>query len=117
MTEHSIEELKRQYDAAKERARQAREASAVAETRWLDALFEATGFKGCVAECKTWKGATVRFLPNRVVRWTWGDDIQGQMLKKNGTPGDRIISMRVDKCVNLGPYTPPTTINEKGRGE
>lgn len=112
MSEHSIEELERQWKQAEDRAKEANLRERDAKRRLWDAKFEATGFKGCAAEFKTSRGygtrattATVMFLPNRIDRW--GNYIEGPIIRKDGSVGEREVRCRASDATNLGPYTPP----------
>ncbi|MGN6539149.1 MAG: hypothetical protein ACTHKQ_25910, partial [Mesorhizobium sp.] len=65
MSEHSIEELERQVQQADDRAKEANQRASDARRRLMEAKFEATGFKGCLAEYEQ-RGKIVRFLPVRL---------------------------------------------------
>lgn len=112
MSEHSIEELERQWKQAEDKAKEANLREREAKRRLLDAKFEATGFKDCAAEFKTRRGygsrvttSTVMFLPKRID--LWGTYIEGPMIRKDGTVGEREVRCRASDATNLGPYTPP----------
>lgn len=109
MSEHSIEELERQWQAADSKARQAAEAAKAAKTRLKDAKFDATGFRGCVAEYTrtTWKKTTTtRFLASGFSNWS-NAHIEGKIVKKDGSLGERDVSCPASEAINLGPYVPP----------
>ena len=100
MTEHSTEELKRQYEAAKERARQADDAMRKARKAYIDAQcadllagFEAQG--GVIGKTRVrvldWTGAVNRragpFLVVGAEGQTWGSGVVLKLakIKKDGT--------------------------------
>lgn len=107
MSEHSVEELKRQWESAEGAARTASARAHEAKRRYHEARFEATGFAGCIAEFTRtrWKkpAETVRFLPKRISRF--GDEIEGNLIKKDGTEGEREVHCPVSMARNLGPWT------------
>lgn len=104
MSEHSIEELERQLQQADDRAKEANRLASEARRRLMVAKFEATGFKGCLAEY-TERGKTIQFLPCRVARW--GTYIEGPKLKKDGTPSSFDGYCDPKRATNLGPYKAP----------
>lgn len=112
MSEHSIEELERQMHQADDRAKEANQKAAEVRRRFMDAKLEATGFKGCIAEFDEQQGygrnrktVTRQFRVERKGRW--GNNIEGTIIKADGTLG--VMTKRCDasEARNLGPYTPP----------
>lgn len=106
MSEHSLDELKRQWLAAEDAQKTAAQKAAAAKLRYKEAQFEATGFSGCIAETKDWRNKPVRFLPKKMGRWEHNPEIEGPIIKKDGTPGERTITAALSKAVNLGPCAP-----------
>jgi len=112
MSEHNIEELKRQLDQADDRAKEANQRASEARRRLMDAMLEATGFKDCIAEFDEVQGygrnrktITRQFRVERKGRW--GNSIEGSIIRADGTLG--VMTKRCDasEARNLGPYTPP----------
>lgn len=103
MADHSIEELERQLKQAEDKAKEANERAADARHRLMDAKFEATGFRGCLAEYPR-SGKTIRFLPQRLGQW--GHYIEGPRLKADGTPSQVMGYCDPKRATNLGPYDP-----------
>lgn len=103
--EHGIEELKRQWKSAEDTARAAQQKAQEAKARFQTARFQATGFNGCAAEFTKY-GKTVRFLPRAVQPWAFPDEIEGPIIRKDGSEGERWVSCKVEDARNLGPWQP-----------
>lgn len=109
MTEHSIEELERQYQQARNKAEEALKASSAAKARLDQARVEATGlYNHVVSYTKTsWKnsvGTEVRFVVREL---SWGASVRGPIVKKDGYLGERHGDARISELTDHGPYVVP----------
>lgn len=108
MAEHSIEELERQYEAAKGRAMQAKESEMKALGRLRDAQLASTGLVG-------------HKVSYTVGRWMNTDDqrffvvtgmrgfghMTGPLIKKDGHIGGRGTSAHISELTDHGIYEEP----------
>lgn len=102
MTQHSLAELKRQLDAASSAVRTARAKELEARERYKNAVFASTGFDGCLASFSR-RGQEIKFLPVRMAGWA-NSYLEGPMIKKDGTVGERIVNCNITDAENLGPW-------------
>lgn len=106
MTEHSIEELERQWQSAKDRLREAARAEIDAGKRVYAARLEATGLAGHVVEMTRTTYRTTSVLRILVTRLSsWGSHrVGGPVIRKDGTPGERQAEVDIASAKDLGPY-------------
>lgn len=106
MTEHSIEELERQLQAAEARLADARNAVSNAKERLADARLLATGLKGHLVRGRRWRSSPeYTILAEKIQGWR-NDEVGGRVLKKDGTIGVQFISLLIEYIADLGPYEP-----------
>jgi len=108
MTEHSIEELERQWEAARGRKIEADKLLEAARFRLHDAKCEASGWMGEVVE---YRGARfvvsdIEFM-SKSTPWR----LACKQIKKDGTPSmlNRYLYLGADKPAKLGKYVPPAS--------
>lgn len=106
MTEHSIEELERQYQAACDRLRKAQAAATEAASRLADARLEATGLAGHKVSYSDRRKGEVFFV---VTRESHGN-LSGPNIKKDGHYGERTVRYYKSwhgELTDHGPYVEP----------
>lgn len=109
MTEHSIEELERQYQAAKEKVRTATLAEGEAKSRLDDARLAATKLGGHKVSYTDRRSGEVFFVVSALGRFSNG--LEGPIIKKDGTLGQRTIQYSKfwnGALTDHGPYSEPT---------
>lgn len=118
-----IDELKRQMTAANDKAKEAAAEASDAKARYYDAVLDATGFKGCIAEYSRTRGygmsaktEIVRFVVQRVGRWS-NSTIEGRRIKVDGSLSAFDGSCSISDAKNLGPYEAPDATRSKDRSE
>jgi hypothetical protein len=89
MSEHSLDELERQYQSAKEKTRLANLAEREAKSRLDQAKLTATGLEGHKVSYTNKRTGQVSFVVKNLGRF--GDGLMGPALKKDGTLGQRDI--------------------------
>lgn len=106
--EHSTDELKRQWTAAKDRLEQARADTVAAQGRYEAALLADTGLAGHVVSGSLHGGSrTASILVKGMGGWRY-DELSGPVIKKDGTPGERNASVKLAGVTDLGLYVEPT---------
>ena len=111
MTEHSIEELKRQLDAATSKVTEAQKSLNEAKARLNEARLNETGLRGHKVSyhATSWRdrvGTEVFFVVESLSRW--GHDLEGRMVKKDGTLGSVKKQAYPTSLTDHGPYSEPT---------
>lgn len=109
--EHSIDELKRQYQAARDRAKQAGEDVESAKERLKEAILAQSGMLGHIVEGPEqagWKNER-RIVVEEVYQTRFGngnmDKFSGHLLKKDGTKSLRTAEVVIATARDLGPYS------------
>lgn len=110
MTEHSIEELKREYSAAQSRVTAAQDAAREAKKRLDTAKLQATGLANHLVsyERASWRDdevKEVRFVVRKMDEW--GDGVSGFIVKKDGTLGEREGRHSIKGLTDHGLYVEP----------
>lgn len=106
MTEHSIEELERQYEAARSRASAANEAERSAKAKLTMAKLEATGLMNHVVSYE--RGTEHRqFVVKGFSRWGGYRFLRGFKIKKNGQLSQVEDDAEITRLTDLGPYVEP----------
>jgi len=102
-SEHSVEELKRQWESARGRLLDAATAEHAAKARYEAAMVAATGLFGHVVEGPRWSGSAPQRIIVRRLDW-YGDRFLGPVVKKNGREGTRQSEVLISLATDLGPY-------------
>lgn len=106
MSEHGIEELQRQYDAASSKANQANQAAADAKKRLLEGKMAATGLLGHVVSYT--RGAEERrFVVESFSRWS-DLILAGRKIKKDGTLSQHRDDAGINRLIDHGIYVEPS---------
>lgn len=105
MTEHSIEELERQFQAAESRAAEANKLAREAKARLVSAKLDATGLIGHVVSY-TRSGVTRKFMVEGFARWT-ERSLRGPKIKKDGHLSQMQDDCLIDRLTDHGPYEVP----------
>jgi len=116
MSEHSIEELERQVQSARDRQRQAQQDVWDAESRLQKARNEQSGLVGHVLEFKRYQGygQKAKFVTKRIlvdtVKPAWRGTMRafGKTILANGTVGLRRDDIDVTEATDCGPYVAPS---------
>ena len=107
MSEHSIEELERQYQAARSRASDANEAERAAKRRLVEAKLLATGLLGHVVSYE--RGTETRkFVVQGFSRWGGERILRGFKIKKDGYLSQIEDDAEISRLTDLGPYVEPS---------
>lgn len=112
MSEHSIEELERQYKSAQSKAQDAARAAQEAKSRLTQAKLDATGLNGHLVSYPraTWRNREtqeIRFVVRGLSGWR-DDEVRGPIIRKDGTEGEREGRCRIMAVTDHGPYVEPT---------
>ena len=106
MTEHNVEELDRQYQAAVSRRDEAQRATEAAYARLQAAHLQATGLANHLVRGQRWDSSPqYTFLVERLCGWG-NNEVRGRILKKDGTLGEKIIEMPITRVTDLGEMAP-----------
>jgi len=98
----TVDELTAEYRAAKHALDQAQKKCSDAAKRLHDAKLEATGLNGCIVEGLQW-GKPVKFVVRRIYKYDDGK-VEGYLLRKDGTEGERWANSAIADVKNLGKY-------------
>lgn len=105
MTEHSLDELKRQVDAAFSKSQEANSALSAAKKRLLDAKLQETGLLGHIVSYTRGKEER-RFVVEGFSRWS-DRRLSGPQIKKDGTLSQRKDDAELTRLTDLGLYESP----------
>lgn len=105
MVEHSIEELERQWQSARDRARQAQTEVHEAQRRLERARLDATGLAGHIVEGPQWgeHSKHVRIVARNIAGYR-NEKVSGPIIKKDGTEGERRGEVIIEFATDLGPF-------------
>lgn len=106
MSEHSVEELERQYQSAKSRFGSARDDMRAAHERLQQAKLMATGFAGRLVRGRRWGSSPeYTFLAEKITGYN-NERITGRIVKKDGTLGARVAELEIKNLIDAGEYKP-----------